>query len=153
MQKVSFEVRDLTQGVLGFPGLPKPQFLVASWKFQSWGIWPPLAGEKEANVERFVWVKILYKIKFLWLNFLKWLTDFEDKSDMIFRLVAIGTWRHEYELHSICWPISVGLNCGACSAESHLKIIHIEWRLNKNGKCLEGCRDVGALSKVMPAIM
>ena len=75
------------------------------------------------------------------------MTDFEDKSDMIIRSLlqlapkGMNIYIYIYELHSVC------------GAESYLKIIHIEWRINPNGKCLEGCRDVGALSKVMPAIM
>ena len=35
-RKVSFEVWDPTQGVLGFQGLVQSQFLVASWKFKCW---------------------------------------------------------------------------------------------------------------------
>ena len=35
-RKVSFEVWDPTQGVLGFQGLVQSQFLVASWKFKYW---------------------------------------------------------------------------------------------------------------------
>ena len=40
-RKVSFEVWDPTQGVLGFQGLVQTQFLVASWKFKCWGFLDP----------------------------------------------------------------------------------------------------------------
>ena len=36
MRKFSFEVRDPTQGVLGFQGLVQPQYLIETWQFQCW---------------------------------------------------------------------------------------------------------------------
>ena len=43
-RKVSFEVWDPTQGVLGFQGLVQSQFLVASWKFKCWCFLDPPTG-------------------------------------------------------------------------------------------------------------